>query len=167
MSPYCCCTGGTVAVFVSPLEVLKTRLQTQARGQGAKYVGGIHIYGTHAACCFVCCSRSSLHAKQPQSPQTATAWSAHILHKPVWLLCSNIMTHANLVQAVSSRLWQRRAFEGFTEAWDLSLWHCFPIGRSVTLASEHVSFTMHAAIDNLSRPTLGLLRFNHCCIIWP
>lgn len=37
--------GGTTAVFVSPLEVLKTRLQTQARGQAAKYTGGIHIYG--------------------------------------------------------------------------------------------------------------------------
>lgn len=36
--------GGTTAVFVSPLEVLKTRLQTQARGS-AKYLGGIHIYG--------------------------------------------------------------------------------------------------------------------------
>lgn len=38
--------GGTTAVFVSPLEVLKTRLQTQVKGQGTKYLGGIHIYGT-------------------------------------------------------------------------------------------------------------------------
>ena len=30
-------------MFVSPLEVLKTRLQTQARGS-SKYLGGIHIY---------------------------------------------------------------------------------------------------------------------------
>ena len=37
--------GGTTAVFVSPLEVLKTRLQTQVKGQGTKYLGGIHIYG--------------------------------------------------------------------------------------------------------------------------
>lgn len=36
--------GGTTAVFVSPLEVLKTRLQTQARGS-TKYLGGLHIYG--------------------------------------------------------------------------------------------------------------------------
>lgn len=41
--------GGTTAVFVSPLEVLKTRLQTQVKGQGTKYLGGIHIYGTSLA----------------------------------------------------------------------------------------------------------------------
>ena len=42
--------GGTTAVFVSPLEVLKTRLQTQKVPKGGvpKYAGGIHIYGmTH------------------------------------------------------------------------------------------------------------------------
>ena len=38
--------GGLTAVFVSPLEVLKTRLQTQVKGQGTKYLGGVHIYGT-------------------------------------------------------------------------------------------------------------------------
>lgn len=47
--------GGSTAVFVSPLEVLKTRLQTQVKGQGTKYLGGIHIYGTaRTASALVC-----------------------------------------------------------------------------------------------------------------
>lgn len=39
--------GGTTAVLISPLEVLKTRLQTQkiVKGVAPKYAGGIHIYG--------------------------------------------------------------------------------------------------------------------------
>lgn len=46
--------GGLTAVFVSPLEVLKTRLQTQVKGQGTKYLGGVHIYGTvYSFCSFL------------------------------------------------------------------------------------------------------------------
>lgn len=55
-------TGGTTAVLISPLEVLKTRLQTQkiVKGVAPKYAGGIHIYGVLHSKVSNCCADSSL-----------------------------------------------------------------------------------------------------------
>lgn len=73
--------GGTTAVFVSPLEVLKTRLQTQARGS-AKYLGGVHIYGMLPSVAF--CSYASTKAlfitqSHPSQYDNAAKPSLHML----------------------------------------------------------------------------------------
>ena len=124
------CAGGTTAVFVSPLEVLKTRLQTQARGS-AKYLGGIHIYGMLPS--FAVCSCTSTRAlfiiqsviHLNMTMQQNKVCTCCVLHQALLL----VHIRAVVLQVASSRLLLRKDQEACTEAWDHSLLLYFPTGR--------------------------------------
>lgn len=117
-------------MFVSPLEVLKTRLQTQARGS-TKYLGGIHIYGTlpfFPVCS--CTSTKALFITQSiihlnMTMQQNKHCTCCVLH-PALLL---VRIKAVALQVASSRLLLRKDQEACTEAWDHNLLLYFPTGR--------------------------------------
>lgn len=122
--------GGTTAVFVSPLEVLKTRLQTQARGS-TKYLGGIHIYGMLPSCDVCSCTSTKALFIIPSviylnmTMQQNTDCTCCILHQAPMLIHIRAVTF----QVASSRLLLRKDQEVCTEVWDHSLLLYFPTGR--------------------------------------